>query len=329
MTPALQYDSRVFPPDQQFATYRQFLPACDMTVADPTTRFTATAEAWLVGTMLFSVTRAETIQLVRTAERARADGLDHYSFLFLREGSWTGDFDGLNITSAANTVLVADATRPSTALNTPCELVRVLVSRDLLDGVLAPFDMHGMLLTHGAGGLIRDHLDSVVRRLPEIPDTAAGAVELATRDLLAACMEGYRPADSGARANRPVLARAKRYIAGHLEDPLTVEEICVALGASRASLYRAFEPLGGVAAYVQKRRLARIHALLSRPDEHRSMSQLAYAFGFVSGEHFSRRFRKQYGYPATALRASVRPTVAHEPGSPDPATLLRQFRRLG
>jgi AraC-like DNA-binding protein len=74
---------------------------------------------------------------------------------------------------------------------------------------------------------------------------------------------------------------------------------------SRSALHRLFEPLGGVAAYVRERRLARLHALLSDPQTRVYIGRLAEDHGFRSTGHFSRAFRDQYGYSPQELRQGL------------------------
>ena len=73
---------------------------------------------------------------------------------------------------------------------------------------------------------------------------------------------------------------------------------------SRATLYRLFEPLGGVSSYIQERRLARAYAALIHPaHRHRPIYDIAFDCGFASEAHFSRAFRLFFGLPPSELRA--------------------------
>jgi transcriptional regulator GlxA family with amidase domain len=61
-------------------------------------------------------------------------------------------------------------------------------------------------------------------------------------------------------------------------------------------IYRAFEPLGGIAQHVRARRLEAAHVLLENPEVHGPIADIAASFGFVSEAHFNRVFRHRYGY---------------------------------
>jgi AraC-like DNA-binding protein len=97
-------------------------------------------------------------------------------------------------------------------------------------------------------------------------------------------------------------------------DQLTSEQICRKLAITQSSLYRAFASAGGITAYVRKRRLEAIHALLKATTGGLSIGETARQYGFVSAAHFSRAFRKQFGFsPRTARLASV----LHRPPAED------------
>ncbi|MGH8444751.1 MAG: helix-turn-helix domain-containing protein, partial [Solimonas sp.] len=165
--------------------------------------------------------------------------------------------------------------------------------------------LHGMVLTGARGGLLADHLQSLLRRMPALTTEDAGTVMRATTDFFAALVAPS--ADNLARARDPIRSlmfeRATRHIEQALCTPnLAPDSIAATLGISRATLYRLFEPLGGIQAYVRKRRLLRIRDALLDPAEGRHIATLAYAHGFASETHFSRAFRQLFGVSASELR---------------------------
>nr|MBF0684701.1 helix-turn-helix transcriptional regulator [Pseudomonas sp.] len=100
--------------------------------------------------------------------------------------------------------------------------------------------------------------------------------------------------------------RARRHIEKNLGSAkLGPDDISRAIGVSRSSLYVIFQPLGGVAKYIQARRLAHLRAALARPLETRSVAQLCYESGFASESHASRAFKQAYGVPPGQFRTSV------------------------
>ena len=95
--------------------------------------------------------------------------------------------------------------------------------------------------------------------------------------------------------------------------------LCGLFRISRTQLYRLFEPLGGVARYIQEQRLVRACAELSNPaHDHRRIYEIAFAWGFSSEAHFSRLFRHTFGQSPSEVRARVRATLSSA-GRPTPA----------
>jgi len=86
---------------------------------------------------------------------------------------------------------------------------------------------------------------------------------------------------------------------------LGVEKLARTFGLSRASLYRLFEPVGGVASYIRTRRLNRAYQELTATGlENRRIGPIAYGAGFRSIPAFNRAFRTSFGQPPRDVRKS-------------------------
>lgn len=99
--------------------------------------------------------------------------------------------------------------------------------------------------------------------------------------------------------------RAEKYIIEHLTNPeLTPTKVAEALGVSLRHLYRLFndEQLS-INKYIQNKRLERVKADLM--DEHfrnTSITSLALKWGFWDSAHFSKVFKKTYGFSPRECR---------------------------
>jgi AraC-like DNA-binding protein len=103
------------------------------------------------------------------------------------------------------------------------------------------------------------------------------------------------PADMRARA----VAHINQHLASRSLNPETVAN---SLRVSRSQLYELFAETGGVSKYIWTRRLAEVHAALTRGSETRSLTELAYDHGFANPAHLSSLFRRTYGFPPSRLR---------------------------
>ncbi len=313
-------DTDHVPPRDRFTLWRDAISAThDATLpegSDPV-RFSALARGWNLGPFLLIETRASAQRLARAPRAIRTDQIDHYVIRLQRQGRWSGDADGRESIAQPGSVMTLDLARPSDAIGTGIENINLLVPRESLDTMIPPIDMHGLFLHGAMAELLRNHLETLVAALPYMPPDSAPDVARATCSLVAACLAPSRAAAVRARVPLALarLAEIRRYIDRHLESPeLSPEALCKALGLSRSTLYATCEPVGGVAALIQRRRLERIHSILADPNERRRISEIAYQYGFVSKAHFSRAFRNAFGYSPREVRDGVPAEEARRAG---------------
>lgn len=147
--------------------------------------------------------------------------------------------------------------------------------------------------------LIANLIDTLIDTGPDMDaEDAPAALESI---LLLARTAWERPADPPAPDGAPTdpeLQAAMRLIEDRLLDPaLDAGELMRALGLSRSSLYRAFQPVGGVNAWIRQRRLEHARDLLAhRTGPRPTVGEVAQICGFASDSHFSRAFRKAFGH---------------------------------
>lgn len=120
----------------------------------------------------------------------------------------------------------------------------------------------------------------------------------------------------------------RKYIDTHLDDPnLSPVQICELFNMSRATLYRMFEPDGGVRRRIQDRRLhSAIWDLATSGIKRGRLSQVAERWGFSSDANFNRAVKLAYGLPPGALfktnrvldLASVGPDQKTQPDHVEP-----------
>lgn len=301
------------PAQQRFALWRDAMSSTHEATlpegADPST-FSAFARGWNLGASLVIETRATAQVLSRVSQAIRADQIDHYIIRLQRRGRWSGEAGDRTTEAGVGSVMVLDMARPTAALGTGIDNINVIVPRDVLDALVPPFDMHGLVLDGAPAQLLRSYLIALADNLPHIPAEHATELARATCGLMAACLAPSRATAAQARAPLAIarLAEIRRYIDRHLSSrDLTPEAISRALGVSRSTLYTVCEPLGGVAAMIQRRRLERIRASLADPTDHRRISEIAYQYGFASKTHFSRAFRSAFGCtPSEAREGAIR-----------------------
>jgi AraC-like DNA-binding protein len=188
------------------------------------------------------------------------------------------------------------------------QLMQFIINRDTLDALLpGPRDLHGFVPEGPLASLVTDHLTALVQKLPALAASDASPVAQATVQLIAATAGAAQVLSGtiGSTLDMAKRQRILRYIDEHLLDPgLNQETLGSAFGISRASLYRLFQPLGGIAAYLQERKLHRLRAELVGGGAHH-LGELTWKYGFSSQAQMSRAFRILFGHAPRDTQAGV------------------------
>ena len=320
--PSLTFSTDDLPSGERFDAWREMIsPVFDLELLDQRSPPTCTADMALVhlGELLISRIRLAGLgqRGVRAARKIRCDSLDHYVIEVYTGGGCTGEAGAGGFDLATGGVGILDLGQPLAVQSAHSESVAITIPRALLDSrVPDAARQHGTVLRNGVGSLLGEYVCSLYRHLPHLSAAEADRVSQATISMIAACLAPSR--GNAARAQGPVdsvlLERAKRYIGQNFSSSdLTVERICAALRVSRSHLYRAFEPQGGVAGYIQACRLSNARAALLDPTDIRHISALAYDHGFASAAHFSRAFRRHFGLTPSDAREHGK-AIGPQPG---------------
>ena len=102
--------------------------------------------------------------------------------------------------------------------------------------------------------------------------------------------------------------RIRDFIGQHLRDPLlSIDRIAQALNCSKRHLHNAFaDEEDTLAHYILRRRLQACMRDLKRPDYlQRTITDIAFSWGFNNGAHFSRAFRDHTGMSPSDFRAAA------------------------
>ena len=163
----------------------------------------------------------------------------------------------------------------------------------------------------GSGGVARLALEtmrSAYRELPGMSETAARGVGEAITQFVHLSMLDLAGIGTAVTQREALRERIKQHVGEHLGDPaLSVDAIAQALNCSRRQLYNAFaEEPDGVAGYILHRRLdACRSAFDGRANDRRSITDIAFAFGFSNMAHFSRVFRSHLGVAPSDYRRAA------------------------
>lgn len=112
--------------------------------------------------------------------------------------------------------------------------------------------------------------------------------------------------DGSEEAGARLLQHILRYIDAHLAEPsLSPAEVASATGISLRHLHRVFSATDcTMGDYVRRRRLKQCRKdMMDSRFRQRTITEIAFSWGFSDTAHFSHAFRKQFGTSPRALRS--------------------------
>ncbi|HTZ66114.1 MAG TPA: helix-turn-helix domain-containing protein [Roseiarcus sp.] len=267
---------------------------------------------------VLSASRHSPLSLVR---RCASAGPERFAISLQINGSATGLAGDGPMQAEAGDVMFVDLSQAlavrEAAAEGFVEGVTLWTARDrILPLVSDENALHGLVLKaeQPAGAIIGATLRAFATtapkmRLSDFDAVADGLVALAAKSTAPALA---REGDIVAAPPLATFVTVRRYIDRSLASPdLSADSIAAEFGLSRASLYRLFEPVGGIAKYIRKVRLSRAFQEITAAElSDRKIGHIAYSVGFKNVSAFSRTFHEVYGVTPGAAREQAREAVA-------------------
>lgn len=305
---------------------------CDVSCAGSADDFAAWTSALYLRSAILFESRTTELGFHRTALHVARSGLDHYHTMICLRGTSRIAIGSREMSLSAGDIGILDMALPSRTLIAPANgaghahHVTLTLPRALLGPLLAAPDAVGCQRIRGDtayGRILRGAILGLRQSGRELDNAETEPVTRAIATLVAGAV---RPApDLAPRlarletvAKREAIKRAldqPRYASGDLD----VEALCRAFAISRATLYRTFEPEGGLVHYVRQCQLRRALAALTSPAHgHRRILDIALQHGFRTESGFIRAFRRAFGVTPAEARAGRAPRILAS-ARPDPA----------
>jgi len=270
--------------------------------------FNAEADAYSLPDVLVTRTLGTAMVLVRSHETIARSAVDQFLIVVYQSGGCRFEIDGEKHWLEKGWFAFFDLSQPLKIEADAVDNVGLLVSRRRLEA-LAPFveEAHGLVLEPGA---IAHILETIIHEILTVgmsmPVGELGAIADTIIRLVASAIEtrGNRRKTDSIRRNAP-LAAIKASIERQLADPeLGPQKLAEEFATTRSTLYRLFEPLGGVTSYVNERRLRAAFRLLTDPREpRRRIAEIAFRFGFVHPSAFARAFKERFGMSPSQVQS--------------------------
>jgi AraC-like DNA-binding protein len=268
-----------------------------------------------IASLLLTTMTSDRMELMRSPKRIASGRED--CFLIALEGRTTSALaqDGREGVLRTGDFAIVDSCRPYSVLfseNFKHHVLRI-PRREMTQRIGAIDAVTGVTIdgSSGAGKLASLLCRTLAHEADTLPPETTSQVAGSLLDLFAVAL-GERL--SSARVSETAVrnawfVRIRNHIDNHLSDPeLSRTTIAVALGVSVRHLADIFGAGGlSVSAYIWERRLHKCCLALRDPAQNgRSISNIAFGWGFNDMSHFSRAFRNRYGVSPKEFREHAR-----------------------
>jgi AraC-like DNA-binding protein len=313
---------------QQLEAWRNWYGAVfEATSAEPEAEgFAATNSNWNLNGFTFSQVSSPPTGIGRTRFLLRRNHVDHWAFTLSKRTTSDVEVRGvvLDVPPGVPFILsLGEEMQIGRAQHD--ERIQLLLARDSFQAIAPLLDaMRGTALNTSQGRLLADYMLLLERNLPNLTPEDGSRLPGAIQAMLAACLAPSvdRVAAAGRQIDLTLMERVRRAVRKHLRSPsLGPGTLCREAATSRSQLYRLLEGEGGVARYIQRRRLSESFAILCDVSNTFSINAIAEALCFADASSFSRAFRREFGMTPREVRnaslAGLAPPVAsgNPPGS--------------
>ncbi|WP_434114607.1 helix-turn-helix domain-containing protein [Paraburkholderia caffeinilytica] len=276
--------------------------------------FSGVIDSYKAADLTFMDCRTDPVSQARSVARISTDSVRQFVFHMAVEGSietGTGLYPKRKALQTRPGILALDMNQPMHMVRSACRVQAFFLPRALVESVLPEAEsIHGSAIEYHSplARMIPGHLADLTQNLHKMSGPEAYRAMRTCALLIAAAFgkEARLTGNARAAARAAMFATARRYIEANLgQADLTPESVLAASQLSRPTLYRLFEPEGGLAAYIRNRRLREAADELHRYPG-KAIVEIAYGVGFNSASDFNRAFRRAYEMAPSDFRALTR-----------------------
>ena len=212
------------------------------------------------------------------------------------------------VLSPGDTTLIDSGHPWSSSCGTDCARLYLRVPRWMMENRLRLQEIpiaHRICGTSGVGAILSRLSQSLYEEAERFTQDESAAALDAYFNILTACIGSREASDQIHPHLRP---RVHKFIEEHLSDPaLRPSHIAAAADISIRHLHRLFANSGStVGDCIRERRLEQCRNDLANPSlSRKTITEVAFSWGFSDSAHFSRSFRKQFGVSPRAFRAQI------------------------
>jgi len=260
------------------------------------------------GNLVGTSARVTPQHIVRNEASLASAPVDTLQLILIESGAVRGTAGSLPYRAEAGDVLISHQLYAwELIVEQPCHMVSWMMSGSTFCAAQDLSRLHGLVLQGDSpiGSVVGPHMRALMACSHELSTHEAEALGDASLAFIGRLLSGHGR-HAGSNPIGSVLEQLCYYIDQRLAAPeLGPTHLCRALGLSRSALYRQFEPLGGVAMFIRKRRLhSAKRQLLDTRYRHLQIAQVARNHG-LNPETFGRLFHAAFGLSPRAARKTL------------------------
>lgn len=302
------FATRELPQQDRLPTFRQLTASLyEVWPLGEPEAFAVEAGAYHVNNLVFSQSTFSPTRFSRGPEQLRTNGSN--DFLVLHEqlvGQELLTMEHSVFRLLPGNIYLRDWSLPFESQATAMQLRSVVIPRERLGANLACDAANPVLSwsTADPEGRVLQRLWSELAAI--LPTAELAGAETVCEGFLG-FLGGILGDDPGTEPS--VTQRAmERYLLMRLQVDVSVDDLCRHFHTSRSTVYRLFEPHGGVLQYLHQHRLKRCFDELRFADPRTTrVADVAASWRYFESSTFSRRFRACFGVSPSQVLGSARP----------------------
>jgi len=328
-SPLIEIFRMVFPetdPMSSVAFAEMMRPLYDFEIPDFASglAFFSSSDIHSLPDVTVSRTNSSAIRLTRTMKLIARSAADQIMVICYRSGPYRFETGGIKRRVEPGDFSFFDLSKEIMIEAPAVDNVGLAISRRKLETLFPDLGhVHGLVIAPSSlTRVLLSMMEETLATGSVMTLSEASSIADAMLQLVVACLDlpprqpvGIAPPSIGTGIGTASLAAVRASIERRLTDrTLGPQTLLDEFGITRSTLYRLFEPLGGVSAYITERRLRYAFHRITNPLEPASrISQLAFDLGFSHPSTFTRAFKSFFGLSPKDARASAVHPKLQEP----------------
>lgn len=309
---ACHFTTHALPKSRQLDAWRAWYDTVFDVVPEPASNddFMASNSTWTIPGLTLSQVASPANTVNRTKSIIRHNSVDHWVITLSSRSVSDVATRGTSFEATPGTPFILSfGEETSIRRRQEDRRLQLILARDSFQSIASVIDAAtGATMTSPMAGMFADYMRLLGQNMPTLGDDAANRLSKAVQAMLLACLAPTTESEATARdqIRLTLMERVRRAVRRNLRSPsLGAATLCREAATSRSQLYRLLEGEGGVAHYIQRRRLSESFSILCDARNDLPIGRVAETLCFSDASSFTRAFRREFGISPSDVRAAA------------------------